>query len=271
MAAACLSQVVLAEEAASPLPDPPSFRTLLDQARPDVAESLKVRLIADEAFPPFSFVSRTGAPTGLAVELAISACERAQLDCTVETKPFDEVVSALLNGEADVAVTGPQPDAASLQQLTATRPYFRIMGRFAVANASALERAAPSWLSGVRIGAVKDTLHSRWLERYYGAADIVLFDSLAKAGVALKTGEIDAMFGDNLQVIYWLSSAAAAGCCKLLDSAFSDLDYFARDLVFLMRRDRQDLRQALDYGLDQAQVSGATARILRAYLPLPLW
>jgi polar amino acid transport system substrate-binding protein len=118
---------------------------------------------------------------------------------------------------------------------------------------------------------VKDTVHARWLERYYRAADIVLFDGLARAGEALKTGEVDAIFGDNLQVVYWLSGEAAASCCKLLDGAFSDFDYFARDLVFLMRRDRQDLRQALDYGLDQAQASGATTRILRAYLPLPLW
>jgi polar amino acid transport system substrate-binding protein len=262
---------VAADEITAPLPDPPLFRTVPDQARPDVPENLKVRLITDASFPPFSFVSRTGAPTGLAVELAISACERAQLDCTVETKPFGEIVPALLRGEADVAVTGPQPDAASLQQLTATRPYFRVMGRFAAANASTFENARPSSLSGARIGAVKDTVHARWLERYYGAADIVLFDGLAKAGEALKTGEVDVVFGDNLQVIYWLSGDAAAGCCKPLDGAFSDFDYFARDLMFLMRRDRQDLRQALDYGLDQAQASGATARILRAYLPLPLW
>jgi polar amino acid transport system substrate-binding protein len=266
--AACLSPVALAAETTNPLPDPPAFRFVPDQGRPDVPENLKVRLIADDSFPPFSFVSRTGAPTGLAVELAIAACERAQLDCTVEAKPFSEIVPALLRGEADVAVTGPQPDAAALQQLTATRPYFRIMGRFAAANASTFENAKPASLSGARIGVVKDTLHARWLDRYYGSADIVTFDSLAAAGEALKKAEVDAVFGDNLQVIYWLSGEAAAGCCRPLDGAFSDFDYFARDLMFLMPRNRPELRQAFDYGLDQAQDSGATARILRAYVPL---
>lgn len=271
LAALCISQVAWPDQTSVAGPEPPLFRPVPAPEKPEIPEKLKVRLIADDGFPPFSFVSRTGAPTGLSVELAIAACERAALDCTVEARPFSDIIPALLKGEADVAITGPQPDATALQQLAVTRSYFRIMGRFAVASGSKRKGATPSSLSGARIGVARDTLHARWLEAYYGAADIIAFDGLAAAGEALKNGAVDALFGDNLQVIYWLSGEAAAGCCRLLDGAFSDFDYFSRDLVFLVRRDRPGLREALDYGLDQAQASGATSRIIRAYLPLPLW
>lgn len=266
-----LSEVAAADEQGTAMPDPPLIRMVTEAERPETPRNMKVRLIADEAFPPFSFISRTGAPSGLAVELAIAACERAQLDCTVEARAFDDILPALLKGEADVAITGPQPDAAALQQLAVTRPYFRIMGRFAAGSGNELKGATPSALSRARIGVAKDTLHARWLEAYYGAAYIVAFDSLAAAGEALKKGDIDALFGDNLQVIYWVSGEEAAGCCRLLDGAFSDFDYFSRDLVFLVRRNLKGLGEALDYGLDQAQATGATSRIIRAYLPLPLW
>ena len=205
------------------------------------------------------------------MELAIAACERARLNCTVEARPYAEVLSALTRGEADVAVTGPRLDPATLKAAQMTRPYFRIMARFAAAADSKLTSADPDALSGSRIGVVKDTVHARWLEAYYRGADVQPYDSLAAAGEALKKGEADVIFGDNLQVIYWVSGEAAAGCCRLLGGAYSDFDYFSRNLAFLVRPERADLRAAFDYGLDQAQSSGATARIIRTYVPLPPW
>lgn len=265
-----ISQVVEAQEK-QPAYQPPLFRTTEEQARPALPEQLAVKLIADEDFAPYSFRSRTGSPAGISVEIAIAACEQARLACTVEVRPFAEILPALERGEVDVAVTGPRLDADTLAASRMTRPYFRIMGRFAVPNTSTLDTASVSNLAGRRIGVVKDTVHARWLTAYYASTRITPFDDLAAAGAALKGGQVDALFGDNLQVIYWVAGEAAAGCCRLLGGAYSDFDYFSRNLAFLARRDKPELAQALDYGLDKAQAAGSTAKILRTYLPLDPW
>ena len=265
-----ISQVVEAQEK-QPAYQPPLFRTMEEQARPALPEQLAVKLIADEDFAPYSFRSRTGSPAGISVEIAIAACEQARLACTVEARPFAEILPALERGEVDVAVTGPRLDADTLAASRMTRPYFRIMGRFAVPNTSTLDTASVSNLAGRRIGVVKDTVHARWLTAYYASTRITPFDDLAAAGAALKAGEVDALFGDNVQVIYWVAGEAAAGCCRLLGGAYSDFDYFSRNLAFLTRRDKPELAQALDYGLDKAQAAGSTAKILRTYLPLDPW
>lgn len=265
-----ISQVVEAQEK-QPAYQPPLFRTMEEQARPALPEQLAVKLIADEDFAPYSFRSRTGSPAGISVEIAIAACEQARLACTVEARPFAEILPALERGEVDVAVTGPRLDADTLAASRMTRPYFRIMGRFAVPNTSTLDTASVSNIAGRRIGVVKDTVHARWLTAYYASTRITPFDDLAAAGAALKAGEVDALFGDNVQVIYWVAGEAAAGCCRLLGGAYSDFDYFSRNLAFLTRRDKPELAQALDYGLDKAQAAGSTAKILRTYLPLDPW
>ncbi len=265
-----ISQVVEAQEK-QPAYQPPLFRSTEEQARPALPEQLAVKLIADEDFAPYSFRSRTGSPAGISVEIAIAACEQARLACTVEARPFAEILPAIERGEVDVAVTGPRLDADTLAASRMTRPYFRIMGRFAVPNTSTLDTASVSNLAGRRIGVVKDTVHARWLTAYYASTRITPFDDLAAAGTALKSGEIDALFGDNLQVIYWVAGEAASGCCRLLGGAYSDFDYFSRNLAFLARRDKPELAQALDYGLDKAQAAGSTAKILRTYLPLDPW
>jgi polar amino acid transport system substrate-binding protein len=265
------SKVVSSQEAAAPSYDPPLFRTVEEAPRPDIPENLPVKLIADADFAPYSFVSSTGAPAGLAVELAIAACERARLRCKLEAKPYGEILGALERGEADVAVTGPRLDPATLQAAQMTRPYFRIMARFAVMKESPLKTADAEALSGSRIGVVKNTVHARWLAAYYGGSYIQAYDSLAAAGAALKAGEVDAIFGDNLQTIYWVAGEGAAQCCSLLGGAYSDFDYFSRNLAFLVRPGKPELRAAFDYGLDQAQSSGATAKIIRTYVPLDPW
>ena len=269
-AALLISQVVEAQEKQPPY-QPPLFRTTEEQARPALPEQLAVKLIADEDFAPYSFRSRTGSPAGISVEIAIAACEQARLACTVEARPFAEILPALERGEVDVAVTGPRLDADTLAASRMTRPYFRIMGRFAVPNTSTLDTASVSNIAGRRIGVVKDTVHARWLTAYYASTRITPFDDLAAAGAALKAGEVDALFGDNVQVIYWVAGEAASGCCRLLGGAYSDFDYFIRNLAFLTRRDKPELAQALDYGLDKAQAAGSTAKILRTYLPLDPW
>jgi polar amino acid transport system substrate-binding protein len=259
------------QESASLPYEPPLFRTVVDQPRPSIPENLPVKLVADSDFAPFSFLSSTGAPAGIAVELAVAACERARLSCTIEARPYGEILGLLQSGAADVAVTGPRLDSKTLTAAQMTRPYFRIMARFAVAADSALQTADAEALSGSRIGVVKDTVHARWLEAYYGGSYIVPFATLPAAGKALKAGEVDAVLGDNLAVIYWLSGEAAAKCCRLLGGAFSDFDYFSRNLAFLVSPAKPELGAAFDYGLDQAQSSGATAKIIRAYVPLPPW
>lgn len=251
--------------------DPPLFRAVEDVARPEIPENLPVRLIADADFAPYSFLSNTGAPAGLAVELAIAACERARLRCTVEARPYGDILAALERGEADVAVSGPRLDPETLTIAQMTRPYFRIMARFAVTADNPLQKADPEALSGSRIGVVKDTVHARWLETYYAGSNLKPYDSLAAAGAALKAGELDAIFGDNLQTIYWVAGEAAAQCCRLLGGTYSDFDFFSRNLAFLVRPGTAELRAALDYGLDQAQSSGATAKIIRTYVPLSPW
>lgn len=231
----------------------------------------EIRLLADRDFAPFSFQSSSGAPSGLTVELALAACKEARLTCSVETRPFAELLPALGRGEAEAILTGPKLDEAAFAAAVATRPYFRQMGRFAVAAGSEIAQADAEVLRRRQIGVVKDTLHARWLEAYFSASRIVTFPSLAEAGTELRDGKLDAIFGDNLQVIYWTAGEVAAGCCRLLGGAFSDWDHFSRNLAILVRRDRADVLASLDYGLDMAQKSGATARIISAYVPLPVW
>ena len=262
---------VYAQESVTPGYEPPLFRNAAVAEQPGLPAETEIRLLADDDFAPFSFLSSSGAPGGLSVELAMAACAELKARCTVTTLPFAEIMPALARGEVDVAIAGPRLDAETATAALATRPFFRTMGRFAVQTGNPLKLPDAPSLKSKRIGVAANTVHARWLAAYYGSAEIVPFDDAQKAADALRTGNIEVLFGDNVQLIYWASGQASGGCCRLLGGAYSDFDHFSRNLVFLVRMDRPELRAAFDWGLDMAQKNGATSRIIKAYLPLNPW
>ncbi len=250
----------------------PLFRHVETGAKaPQFAPTETVRLLADGDFPPFSFATGTGSAAGLAVDLALAACAEIKLRCEVVMRPFGELAGALARRDGDVIVAGPRPDPGLYKEALATRPYFRSLARFAVAAASPLSAGDARNLGGKRIGMVKGTAHAAWLEKYYSRSTLTSFDSEAEAQEALRTGSVDALFGDSLRLIYWIAGSASRGCCKLLAGAYIDRDYFSRGMVFLVRQDRDDIRAALDHGLDRLQGNGTTEKIFNTYVPLNPW
>ncbi len=251
--------------------EPPLFRNAVTSEQPALPAETEIRLLADDDFAPFSFLSSSGAPGGLSVELAMAACAEMKARCTVTTLPFAEIMPALARGEADAAIAGPRLDTATANEALATRPFFRTMGRFAVQSGNPLTLSDSTSLASKRIGVAANSVHARWLAAYYSSAEIVPFDDAQKAADALRAGNVEVLFGDNVQLIYWASGEASGGCCRLLGGAYSDFDHFSRNLVFLVGKEKPELRAAFDWGLDMAQKNGATSRIIKAYLPLNPW
>ena len=251
--------------------DLPQFRTPVAGLTSTLPAGTDIRLLMDQDFAPYSFTAVSGAPAGLATELAFAACAEIKVRCEAIALPYDELRPALSRGDGDIIVSGPRIDEDILSQTIMTRPWFRLMGRFVVQSGNPLEAGDPKSLAGKRIGVVRDTVHARWLEAYYAQAELVPFDDEAKAGDALRTGNVEVLFGDNLRMIYWAAGQASAGCCRLLGGAYTDFDYFSRNLAFLTDPERKDIRDAFDLGLDLAQKSGATQRIFNAYVPLSPW
>ena len=74
-----------------------------------------------------------------------------------------------------------------------------------------------------------------------------------------------------MRLIYWLAGSSSRGCCKPLDGAFVDRQFFSRNLSFLTRRDDMETVKAFDYALDRLQEKGKSAEIFSRYLPTGLW
>ena len=261
---------VVAQDAA--VPGLPLFRHIDGVAKPPAGMAQRnIRLLTDRDFPPFSYETPEAKTAGVSVDLALAACTELKANCVVIARPFNQLLPALINNEGDVIVSGLRIDAAILEKATMTRPYFWSLGRFAVRVGSQLRGSDIRSLAGKRIGFVANTSHGAWLEKYYSRSTLTPFPSEAEMNEALRTGALDVSFGDGLRLIYWLAGSSSRGCCKPLDGAFVDRQFFSRNLSFLTRRDDLETVKAFDYALDRLQEKGTSTAIFSRYLPTGLW
>jgi polar amino acid transport system substrate-binding protein len=244
--------------------DPDAFQTT---QTPDTA----VVLDADADFAPWSFQGEDGGLRGIAVELAQAACTEAQLKCTLQAAAYADLLPALRSGGAQGLVSGPKLDVAMAAEFAVTRPYFRTLGRFVVRTGSSLPSPDIRSLAGRRIGFPTNTQHARFLETYYSRSALTPFDNSNAMLEALRTGQVDTVFGDAVQLSFWLKGAASRGCCNFLGKAFLHRDTFTRSLSFILRRDAPDLRAKLDAALDRLEANGTTAEIFARYVPASVW
>jgi polar amino acid transport system substrate-binding protein len=250
----------------------PLFRHVDSVAKPPKDFATRtIRLLIDSDFPPFSYAAPDGKAAGVSVDLANLACVELKVNCIVIVKPFDQLLPALLGNEGDVIVSGLKIDEAVLKKTSMTRPYFWALGRFAVSAGSQLRNSDIRTLAGKRVGFVSNTSHAAWLQKYYARSTLTPFSSETEMYDALRKASVDAMFGDDLRTIYWLAGSASQNCCKVLDGAYVDRNFFSRNLAFLTRREDQDSVRAFDFALDRLQEKGMSAQIFARYLPVGLW
>jgi polar amino acid transport system substrate-binding protein len=250
----------------------PGFRHV-DQANAAIETSSgeTLVLLADQDFAPWSFRDAEGRLQGLAVDIAQLACEEAGIKCDIKPAAYANLLQSLESGAAQGIVSGPKLDENLAAKFSLTRPYFQTLGRFAVRAGSPLSTPDVRSLAGRRIGFRGNSAHARFLETYYARSALVPFDTQALLLEGLRTGQVDVVFGDAVQLAFWLQGSASRGCCNFLGKAFVDRASFTRSLSFILRRDAADARVKLDAGLDRLELSGKTADVFSKYLPASLW
>ncbi len=247
----------------------PLFRHVdvsLGKLRGQAPERLRF-LLADD-FPPFTYRNRQGAITGYAVAVAQAICRRARIRCQFIIRPFDRLAADLLSNRGDVVLSGLRPLPANWKRLDFTRPYFKAVGRFAVRREARMHHATHATLVGRRVAVAKGSLHALWLRRNMAGVRVVQKPDFATAAAALRENKVDALFGDWLQMAFFVNGTRANGCCRVLPELFIDRAFAWNHLSMAIRPGERGLRDFLDRQLDMLQEDGELRILARRFLPL---
>ena len=246
----------------------PLFRQV---AKVDVTTSLRkvrrVRFAVDTQFPPFAFRDTAGALTGF-LPLSVDAmCIDLKIKCEFVIHDTVNMEGALTANEADVAVYMKARDDLDFEKLEFTRPFLRPFGRFATRTSSPIRKTDVRTLAGKRIGVREGTTHASFIKRYFNRSLLVSYPNHEDLYEAARTGKIDIVFDDAFRLMFWLQGTISRQCCHFVGRGYVDRSRFSKPLSMVVRREDNDLRKVLDYGLDRLQSSGRFALIYNRFFP----
>ncbi len=236
--------------------------------RPDLTHISNIRFLTETDFPPFDYAGPDGNPAGFNVDVARMICEDLKLSCTVQMRRFDTLVQALADNSGDAVIGSLSPTPALRQRVDFSDPYYRSAARFAVRQNAGIQDVRPEHLEGRKIAAVAGTAHEAYIKAFFTEAELKSFPTAEAAREALRKGEVDLLFGDGMQLAFWLNGTDSADCCAFLGGPFTESRYFGEGIGIAVRKGNDTLRQAFNWSLFRLWEQGKFTDLWLRYFPI---
>ncbi|MET0749183.1 MAG: transporter substrate-binding domain-containing protein [Rhizobium sp.] len=241
--------------------------------KPDLSSLVRLRFLTATDFPPFNFTDQSGKLAGFHVDLAREICAELEIadKCQIQALPFGDLRQALATSQGDAVLAGLAVTPELRQQFAFSRPYLMLPARFVRNRSIDPAGSTVAALAGKRVGVVKATAHAAMLSTFFPAIIPIAFDDSQALLAAVKSGTVDAGFGDGLQLSFWTASPAAEKCCVLFDSAYLSQTFLGEGMTVMLRQQDGDLVAAINHALATLSRNGRLQEIYRRYFPTPLY
>lgn len=236
--------------------------------RPELPANTVIRFLTETNYPPFNYADADGNPTGLNVDLARLMCEELRVACTVQMRRFDTLLGALNDNRGDAAVASIAATAEARQRADFSDPYYRTPARFVARRDSDIHAVLPERLQGAPIGVVQGTAHEAYLRAFFTGAAIRAYATDQAAREAVRTGDVTLLFGDAIQLAFWLNGSDAHGCCAFRGGPFTESRYFGEGIGVAIRRGDDRLRLAFNWALFRVWETGRYGELWLRYFPV---
>ena len=236
---------------------------------PFTPPAFKVTIATEGAYPPFNYLDRKGLPAGFEMDIAQEACQRMNAECEFVTAKWDELVPGVLDKKFDIVMSSLEVNSERRRRLGLSRRYYLSPGAFVAAKGQPFD-GPPTLLRNKKIGVQKDSTHADWLDKSFRrSAQIKRYPALADALRALAKDEIDAVFGDKVQLWLW-SKKPEGDCCEVMGQDIKDPQTLGIGVSAGLRREDIKLREAFNKALAEMLSDGTYKKLNDKYFPFSL-
>jgi polar amino acid transport system substrate-binding protein len=236
--------------------------------KPDLSRVSVIRFLTELDYPPFNFAGPDGNPQGFNVDLARAMCEELKLQCTIQMRRFETLITALNANQGDAAIASIAATTETRGKVDFTDPYYRTPARFVARRDSPLDEVVPERLEGKKVGVVAGTAHEAFLKALFTEAELRSYPSADVARLALRRGDVDLLFGDAISLAFWLNGTDSENCCAFRGGPYIDSRYFGEGVGIAVRKGNDLMRLALNWALFRAWEQGRFTDLWLRYFPV---
>lgn len=237
--------------------------------KPDLSGIDRLLFLTATDYPPFNFIDNNNRLTGYHVDLVRALCEELGIvtKCQIQALPWEELESALASGQGEAVIAGWQINRRLRSAFAFTDIYLRLPARFVSRAGTGLSDITERTLTGKRIGVIDNTAHETMLRAYFPGTKPIVYTQAKWMRDDLAQGKLEAIFGDGVELSFWLSGRESAGCCRFIGGPYFSSAYLGEGLAIAVKHDRKDLAKGLSYALRETARKGRMAEIFQRYFP----
>ena len=236
--------------------------------RPDLSRISMIRFVTEIDYPPFNFAGPDGNPQGFNIDLARMMCEELKLQCTIQMRRFETLITALNANQADAAIASIATTPLMRTKVDFTDPYYRTPARFVARRDSPIDDALPERLEGKKVAVVAGTAHEAYLRALFTEAEVRAYPSADVARLALRHGDVDLLFGDAISLAFWLNGTDSENCCAFRGGPYMDNRYFGEGIGIAVKRGNDLIRLTLNWALFRVWEQGRFTDLWLRYFPI---
>jgi polar amino acid transport system substrate-binding protein len=266
--ATILAMPAQAQEAA---PSSSQWREETIGPKPDWSWLVALKFATETDYPPFNYRDEDGAVAGFNVDLARAICRELDVTCEVNPVDWNRLLPTLKADEADAVIASLAITPQTIAQVDFTDSYYATPAKFVVRNSSELRSVRPEDVEVLKIAVTKGTAHEAYLRHFFAKSEIVPFDTDDEARTALKTEQVDLLFGDAISMMFWINGSDSAGCCQFRGRGFLEGKYFGEGVGIAVGKGNIRLKEVLNYALARVRASGRLEELLLRYFPLAIY
>lgn len=231
------------------------------------SQQVIIKFATTDDFPPFNARDDEGVLVGFNIDLARAICLELGKTCEIKAYPWSKLFELLNKGEVSALIAAHRVNVETLAKADFTRPYFRTPGRFVVRRNGPKLKITPEGLDQRVVGVARGTAHEAYLNTFFRTSQIKRFETPEAARRALRTGKIEALFGDGISLVFWINGSLSQACCDLAGGPFLEPMFFGDGLAIAVKKGNRQMRILLERGLMRLRRNGRMLELVQRYFP----
>jgi polar amino acid transport system substrate-binding protein len=219
---------------------------------------------SDITYPPEEFYEGTK-PVGSDIEIGTDIARRMGVKAQFDNTGFDGIIPALLGKKCDAIISG-MNDTPERRKQVAFVDYIKVGQSFMVKKGNPENINGVPSLAGKSASVEVGTTNKDYLDEQSKklkaqgkkAIDVVTFPKDTDAANALKTGKVDAYFGDAPVVAYYIEQDPSS-------FTFGGSPINPIPVGIAIRKGDTELQTAVKEAIDAMYADGAMAKILKKW------
>jgi polar amino acid transport system substrate-binding protein len=236
-------------------------RVALAQASPILSEVQKrgiIRIATVAGNPPYSSIKPDGTPEGYDIDIGneFAAALKVKPEWIIVDSPGR--ITALQTGKADMTVANFTNTLERSTAIAFTRPYVIVGSNYMVKTSSPLQKVEQVNKPGIKVGVPRGGTAEGICQANTPNAEMVRFNTVTDAFLALKSGQVDTQILDSLQDASFLAQEGAS---------FRNLpgNYSYEEIAIGLPAGDADWFRILDAFVRQLVGSGEDARLFKKW------